>query len=99
MTIKNYKIGLKKNRANYAPLSPVSFLERAALVFPDYISIISENKRFTWRETFKRCQLFASSLKKKKIKKIKSKKKEPDFYGLGRLNYMIFKFLCARFRL
>ena len=68
MTIKNYKIGLKKNEANYAPLSPVSFLERAALVFPDYISIISENKRFTWRETFRRCQLFASSLKKKKIK-------------------------------
>ncbi len=68
MTIKNYKIGLKKNEANYAPLSPVSFLERAALVFPDYISIISENKRLTWRETFNRCQLFASSLKKKKIK-------------------------------
>ena len=68
MTIKNYKIGLKKNKANYAPLSPVSFLERAALVFPNCISIISENKRFTWRETFRRCQLFASSLKKKKIK-------------------------------
>jgi fatty-acyl-CoA synthase len=68
LTIKNYKIGLKKNKANYAPLSPVSFLERAALVFPNCISIISENKRFTWRETFRRCQLFASSLKKKKIK-------------------------------
>ena len=68
MTIKNYKIGLKKKEANYAPLSPVLFLERAASVFPNYTSIISENKKFTWRETFKRCQLFASSLKKKKIK-------------------------------
>jgi fatty-acyl-CoA synthase len=68
LTIKNYKIGLKKKEANYAPLSPVLFLERAASVFPNYTSIISENKKFTWRETFKRCQLFASSLKKKKIK-------------------------------
>ena len=68
MTLKNFKIGLKKNRANFAPLSPVSFLERAAAVFPDYTSIISENKKFNWKETFNRCQLFASSLSKKKIK-------------------------------
>ena len=68
MTLKNFKIGLKKNKANFTPLSPMSFIERAAAVFPNYTSIISENKKFTWKETFKRCQLFASSLKRKKIK-------------------------------
>lgn len=49
-------------------MSPVSFLDRAANVFPNYTSIISEDKKFTWKQTFQRCNLFASSLKKKKIK-------------------------------
>jgi len=68
VTIKNYKIGLKKNKANFAPLTPVSFLERAANVFPNYTAIITENKSFTWKNTFNRCKLFASALKRKKIK-------------------------------
>ena len=37
--------------------------------------------------------------KKKKAKKEKTKKNEPNFYGLGKFNYLIFKFLCKRFRL
>ena len=35
----------------------------------------------------------------KKVKKQKRKNKEPNFYGLGKFNYFIFKFLCSRFRL
>ena len=58
----------KKNKANHVPLSPINFLERTAKIFPSYTSIISETKKFTWHETFKRCNLFASSLIKKKIK-------------------------------
>ena len=69
MTIRNYKTGLEKNKANYVPLSPVTFLKRTADIFPNYTSIISENNKFTWKSTFTRCKLFASSLKKKKIKK------------------------------
>jgi fatty-acyl-CoA synthase len=69
VSIKNYKKGLKKNKANYASLSPIAFLERTASVFPNYKSIISENNSFTWKSTFSRCKLFASSLIKKKIKK------------------------------
>ena len=38
-------------------------------------------------------------LKKKKVKNKKTKKKEPPFYGIGKFNYLIFKFLCSRFRL
>ena len=68
MTIKNYKIGLKKNKANFVPLTPVSFLERTANVFPNYTAIITDNKSFTWKNTFDRCKLFASALKRKKIK-------------------------------
>ncbi len=68
MSLKNYKIGLLKNKANFASLTPISFLERTASIFPNYTSIISENKKFTWKSTFARCKLFASSLQKKKIK-------------------------------
>mgnify|MGYP001463209968 CR=1 FL=1 len=39
-----------------------------------------------------------SMLKKKKTKKRKTKKKESIYYGLGKFNYFIFKFLCSRFR-
>ena len=69
MTIRNHKTGLEKNKANYVPLSPVTFLKRTADIFPNYTSIISENNKFTWKSTFARCKLFASSLKKRKIKK------------------------------
>ena len=69
MTIRNHKTGLEKNKANYVPLSPVTFLKRTADIFPNYTSIISENDKFTWKSTFTRCKLFASSLKKRKIKK------------------------------
>ena len=67
MNIKNYK-NLKKNKANFEPLTPIDFLKRSAKVFPNYISIISENKKFTWRQTFKRCNLLATALAKHKIK-------------------------------
>ena len=69
MTIRNHKTGLEKNKANYVPLSPVTFLKRTADIFPNYTSIISENNKFTWKSTFTRCKLFSSSLKKRKIKK------------------------------
>ena len=69
MAIQKYKDGLKKNKANFASLTPISFLERTATIFPTYTSIISENNKFTWKTTFVRSKLFASSLKKRKIKK------------------------------
>ena len=69
MTIENYKIGLEKNKANFASLTPISFLERTSNIFPNYTSIISENNKFTWKTTFTRCRLFASALQKKNIKK------------------------------
>ena len=60
MNIKNYK-NLKKNKANFDPLTPIDFLKRTAKIFPNYISIISENKKFTWGQTFKSFQSFHSN--------------------------------------
>ena len=35
-----YDAGLDKNPANFQPLTPLSFLERAARVFPDHVAIV-----------------------------------------------------------
>src|ERR1700752_4783629 len=57
-----YDIGLDKNAANYVPLTPLSFLERSAAVFPNHISTVYEGRSFTWAETYTRCRRFASWL-------------------------------------
>ncbi len=56
---------LKKNHANYSPLTPIVFIEKAANVFPDRLSIIHEEKHFTWEQTFTRCKHLANSLSQK----------------------------------
>ena len=38
-----------------------------------------------------------SAMKKKKVKKVKTKKPSPNFYGLGKFNYLIFKFFALDF--
>ncbi|KAI3776533.1 hypothetical protein L1987_46319 [Smallanthus sonchifolius] len=49
--------------ANYVPLSPISFLERSAVVYRDRLSIVyGDHVKFTWRETRERCVKLASSL-------------------------------------
>lgn len=48
--------------ANYAPLSPVSFLERAAKVYRDRTSVVYGSARFSWKQTHLRCVKLASAL-------------------------------------
>ena len=53
---------LLKNKANFEPLNPISFLERTASVYPDRVSVIYNDKKFTWSQTYKRCLQLASAL-------------------------------------
>jgi fatty-acyl-CoA synthase len=62
-----YERDLGKAAANYAPLTPLSFLERAAYVYPNKVSIIHGAQRFTWQETYARCRRLASALAKRGI--------------------------------
>ena len=62
-----YELDLGKNPANYLPLSPIGFLERSAKVFPERISLIHGNVRYTWRQTYERCIQFASFLAQRGI--------------------------------
>src|ERR1700760_577104 len=64
-----YLSGLDRNHANYTPLTPLTFLERAAYVYPDRVSVVHGVQRFTWRETYARCRRLASALAKRGIGK------------------------------
>ena len=57
-----YEQNLDMNQANFAPLTPLSFIERSASIYPDRISVIHGETRYTWAETYQRCCLLASAL-------------------------------------
>jgi len=59
-----YDTNLDKNGANHIPLTPLSFLERAKDVYPDYEAIVYEDRKYTWSEVYKRATKFASALEK-----------------------------------
>ena len=69
MTTANpYELGLDKSPANFVTLSPLSFLERAASIWPDRIALVHGPVRRSWAETFTRCRKLASALTKRGIK-------------------------------
>ena len=62
-----YEVDLDKNAANHAPLSPLSFIERTAAVYPQRTAVIHGGLRRTWRETYERCVRLASALARRGI--------------------------------
>ena len=58
---------LARNAANEAPLTPLSFLERSAAVYPDKTAVIHGARSFTYREFAERCSRLASALAKRGI--------------------------------
>ncbi|CAB3786584.1 AMP-binding protein [Paraburkholderia fynbosensis] len=62
MSAKAYSQGLEKNAANHVPLTPLTFLDRTADVYPDRTAIIHGDFRQTWAETRERCYRLASAL-------------------------------------
>jgi fatty-acyl-CoA synthase len=57
-----YLTGLEANAANYAPLTPLVFLDWSADVYPDQLAVVHGRRRFTWAQTRERCQRLASAL-------------------------------------
>ena len=58
---------LDKNDANYVPLSPISFLKRAAAIFPDYTAVIHADRQYSYAELYRRCRQLASALERRGI--------------------------------
>jgi fatty-acyl-CoA synthase len=57
-----YVRGLEPRAANFVAMSPISFIERAALVYPQKIAVVHGRLRQTWGQTFARTRRLASAL-------------------------------------
>src|SRR5476649_1918380 len=64
-----YDTDLDRNSANFQPLTPLAFLERAASVFPDHAAIIHGPLRRSYAEFYARTRRLASALAKRGIKR------------------------------
>jgi fatty-acyl-CoA synthase len=53
---------LDSNAANFVPLTPLSFLQRTADIYPQREALIYNQRRYTWAQTRNRCTRIASSL-------------------------------------
>ncbi len=62
-----FEQGLDKNPANYHPLTPVSFLERSARVFPNKTAVVHNDLSWTYGELYQRCRRLASALTNRNI--------------------------------
>jgi len=64
-----FETDLDKTSANYQPLTPISFLERTAGIFPNQTAIIHGQARTTYAEFYARARKLASVLAQKGIGK------------------------------
>jgi fatty-acyl-CoA synthase len=55
---------LPRNDANFTPLSPLTFLERAAEVYPQRLAVVHGPLRRNWQQTYERCRRLASALQR-----------------------------------
>jgi len=62
MSTSPYAHGLDKRQANYQPLSPLSFLARAAAVYADHPAVVHGTQRFTWAQFYARARRLAYAL-------------------------------------
>ena len=69
MTTNKYDRDLDKNPANYQPLSPITFLDRAAKIFPDHTAIVHGARRTNYADFYTRARKLASALTQRGISK------------------------------
>ena len=62
-----YEAGLERGPANHAPLTPLSFLARAAAVYPTKPAVIHGDRSYTYAEFAARCRRLASALTRRGI--------------------------------
>ncbi|MGI9386367.1 MAG: acyl-CoA synthetase [Methyloligellaceae bacterium] len=67
--MSQFDTGLEKTPANFQPLTPLSFLERAAKVFPSHAAVIHGQRAFSYRDLYERACRLASALAARGIKK------------------------------
>ena len=69
VTTSKYDQNMGRRDANYVPLTPLSFLQRTAGVFPERDAIRYEGSAQSWSLTFQRCCRLADALRKRGVGK------------------------------
>src|SRR5262245_7150394 len=64
MLASKYDTDLGKDKANYEPLSPITFLERSALIYPAKPAIVDGERIITYADMWRRCRQAADALRK-----------------------------------
>jgi fatty-acyl-CoA synthase len=64
-----YDTDLDKTPANHVPLTPLSFLDRTAAVFPTRLAVAHGKRRYTWAEAAARCRQLGAALSRRGIGK------------------------------
>ena len=64
-----YDTDLDRNAANFQPLTPLSFLERAAAVYPDQTAIVHGARSWNYRQFYARARQLASALARRGVKR------------------------------
>jgi fatty-acyl-CoA synthase len=64
-----YERDLDRNSANFQPLTPVSFLERASLAFPDHPAILHGRRHISYAEFYARARRLASALVQRGVRR------------------------------
>ncbi|HXQ30739.1 MAG TPA: acyl-CoA synthetase [Steroidobacteraceae bacterium] len=62
-----YRHGLDRTPANFAVLTPLVFIERAARVYPQRTSVVHGARRYRWLDTYTRCRRLASALARRGV--------------------------------
>ncbi|WP_169295259.1 acyl-CoA synthetase [Advenella sp. EE-W14] len=65
----DFDTGLQRNQANYAPLTPIDYLQRAASVYGDRLAIVHGPIRQNWAETNRRSKQLAVALRQLGVKR------------------------------
>ncbi len=67
--MSKYDLDMERLPANHVPLTPLSFLQRTAAVYPERCAIRYGEKERTWAETFGRCRALADALRRRGVQK------------------------------
>jgi fatty-acyl-CoA synthase len=62
-----YELDLDRSPANFAALTPLSFISRTAQVYPQRLAVVHGARRYSWSETYNRCRRLASALAKHRV--------------------------------
>ena len=62
-----YDTDLPRTPANFAPMTPLAFIQRTAEVYPDRLAIVHGELRQSWADTYARCRRLASALQSRGV--------------------------------